>query len=1112
MQPANQIAVAGDNLSLSVVATGTQPLSYQWRLNGTNLSAATASGLVFTNVQVPDSGTYAVFLSNSVGTLLSSNAILTVNPPPPCAAPPLGLVSWWRAEANALDEVGGHNGTLHNGAGFDRGRAGEAFSFNGTNSYVEVPDSASLRLTNELTIEFWVKRQTLNVPNADYIIEKGGDWTGGDQNYAVALHRSAYNYCLHFACAGAWWGAGSVADLNWHHCAVIARNGQAAPDFYIDGVQQTVTYHEGAASISLPSSTRPLHLGALLDPVTGWYYFSRTLVDEVSLYNRALTAVEVQAIYTAERSGKCVVPTPPTILLQPSNHLAIAGDNIAFGVIAAGTQPLSYQWRFNGTNLSDATATGLAFTNVQVSDSGTYSVFLSNSVGTLLSSNAVLTVNPPPPCAAPSAGLVGWWRGEGDALDQTGANNGALVGNATYGTGRVGQGFVLDGSGDGVQVGSAASLQLQDFTIEAWIKRSNSSLASHGGEGAGHIFGGSYGGYVLGLWDDGRLSLGKIGFSGVQSSRVITDTNSFHHVAVTKSGSTVVFYVDGVGETAAAYDPGFVFGGGFVIGARGGDYGASFLGSLDEVSFYNRPLAVVEVQAIYAAERSGKCVAPDSAHHPSAAHQSSGRCQEQRRVQCAGRRHIAARLTSGGSTGASCRGRPMTTLALTAVSASQAGSYDVVITNTVGAATSAVAVLTVYVPPPPVFTLQPESQTVPAGANVTLTTLATDTWPITYQWYFGGAELPGATSTNLSLTNVQAGNDGDYTVVAANAWNAATSTVATLTVVPMAPILTLQPQSAGVFAGFPAQLTVAATGTEPLSYQWQFYGTNLPGATSTSYVVSNMLPADAGPYRVIVSNPVGDTPSAEASLALSPVVAWGATPIGLMALPIEVTNAVAVAAGAQHNLALRRDGTIVAWGAADQTNIPTGLASVVAIAAGSDHSVALKADGTVVAWGGANTVGQTNVPANLSNVVAVAAGASHSLALRDNGTVAAWGLNSSGQSTVPGTLTNVVAISAGSNHSIALRADGKVFAWGNNAYGQTAVPSNLVDVVAIAAGAIHNLALRSDGTVAAWGASTYGRTNVPAGLSNVIAIAAGGFHSLAVKSDGTPGGMGRRHE
>src|SRR5205823_2601553 len=166
--------------------------------------------------------------------------------------------------------------------GFVAGEVGSAFSFNGSNSFVQVPDSPSLRLTNELTIEFWVKRQRLDY--YDYIIEKGGDWTRGVQNYAVALHIASYNYCLHFLFAGGWRGAGRIDDLNWHHCAVLARNGDTDPVFYIDGVQQAVTIRQGASRINLYPSTKPLHIGAQVDP-TSASYFAKGLIDEVPLYN-----------------------------------------------------------------------------------------------------------------------------------------------------------------------------------------------------------------------------------------------------------------------------------------------------------------------------------------------------------------------------------------------------------------------------------------------------------------------------------------------------------------------------------------------------------------------------------------------------------------------------------------------------------------------------------------------------------------------------------------------------------------------------------------------------------------------------------------------------------
>jgi alpha-tubulin suppressor-like RCC1 family protein len=123
-------------------------------------------------------------------------------------------------------------------------------------------------------------------------------------------------------------------------------------------------------------------------------------------------------------------------------------------------------------------------------------------------------------------------------------------------------------------------------------------------------------------------------------------------------------------------------------------------------------------------------------------------------------------------------------------------------------------------------------------------------------------------------------------------------------------------------------------------------------------------------------------------------------------------------------------GEIVGWGqnSAQQITIPAGLMGVTAIAAGGDHNLALKNDGKVVGWG-RSSEGQTSVPEDLSNVVAIAAGGRYSLALKSNGMVVAWGFNNFKQAEIPAGLTGVTAIAAGDVHGLALKNDGMVVAW-----------------------------------------------------------------------------------
>ena len=128
------------------------------------------------------------------------------------------------------------------------------------------------------------------------------------------------------------------------------------------------------------------------------------------------------------------------------------------------------------------------------------------------------------------------------------------------------------------------------------------------------------------------------------------------------------------------------------------------------------------------------------------------------------------------------------------------------------------------------------------------------------------------------------------------------------------------------------------------------------------------------------------------------------------------------------------------------------------ITAGFNFNVALKGDGSVVAWGD-DTLGETDVPGDLNGVKGIAARFFHALAVRTNGAVVSWGVDTAGQSSVPLDLSNVTAVATGHYHSLALKNDGTVVGWGSNDQDQTTIPSNAQGAFAIAAGGEFSLAL-----------------------------------------------------
>lgn len=349
----------------------------------------------------------------------------------------------------------------------------------------------------------------------------------------------------------------------------------------------------------------------------------------------------------------------------------------------------------------------------------------------------------------------------------------------------------------------------------------------------------------------------------------------------------------------------------------------------------------------------------------------------------------------------------------------------------------------------------------------------------------------------------------------------------------LTPVILQEPVNQYALPGDTVTFSSKGAGLYGVTYQWQFNGMNITGATNVSLTLTNVQAANVGSYQVIISDGVGAVTSDAATFAFlqppqinSTTPALGANWITNDAPGTSVQVPLTVAA---------TDGDPLKYPLSYQwsfngTNIPDAngfdyLLSVydnwgptaplegnytvaVSNAAGSTNvgtwNIRVLLAGMVAAWG-ADDDGECDRPVTLTNVAALAAGEYHSVAVTDSGSVVQWGYN---WADVPANLTNAVAVSAGYNHIIAVRSDGTVTTWGYSNSAANVVPDNLSGVKAVAAGWEHNIALLTNGTVTAWGYNYLGQTNVPAGLTNVTAISACFFHSLALKGDGMVVGWG----
>jgi len=238
-----------------------------------------------------------------------------------CVPAPAGLVSWWPGEGSADDIAGTNDGALINGATFAAGMVGQAFSFDGVDDHVRVPDAADLKPAH-VTVEAWVRAS--NPGTFRYVVTKGAPTSGGSPyalytgttgglSFYVHNHTPAPTDNVQSPVAGP-----GIWDGNWHH--VVGTYDQTRVRLYVDGAEigtGTPTTHSINYNVN---GTHDLLVGGL-ENILGF----PGQIDEVSVYDRALNAAEIQDIYNAGSEGKCTEVSPPAA--NVGTALYVAGQN-----------------------------------------------------------------------------------------------------------------------------------------------------------------------------------------------------------------------------------------------------------------------------------------------------------------------------------------------------------------------------------------------------------------------------------------------------------------------------------------------------------------------------------------------------------------------------------------------------------------------------------------------------------------------------------------------------------------------------------------------------------------------------------------------------------------
>jgi hypothetical protein len=675
-QPSSQWVYTNETIAFSVTATSPTQLNYQWQKGAVALGGQTNATLTLTDVQLGDAGNYSVVITNVNGAVTSSVANLSVNLYVVTATnlsayaqtvlgdEPLG---YWPLDlsvdtntnltgkyiATDLSPSGNNGVYVHmtpsgNLAAQAAPDGANAASFDGTNAYVDLgsgPHTSLLNFGGQITLEAWVQ-PAASQPNANGdIIAKGYD-SGANYNeleLSVDYDYAAMPYSEYFAFHGGTYnstaggqGANGTATSDvWTH-VVLTYDGEYW-NMYQNGQYIGFAY-DSVGALDWPQIWA---IGA--GTADGASRKFAGDICQVAIYNYALTPDQVQAHYAA---GTNIINTTPIITSEPTSQWVYTNQTTSFSVTAESTSQLSYQWQKGTMALAGQTNAALTLTDVQLADSGNYSVVITNVYGAVTSSVANLSVNLYVVSATSLSAYartvlgdepLGYWpldlgmdyktniTGQYLATDLSpSGNNGVYMkmtraGNlAAHAAPDGANAASFDGTNAYVDLGTGPHKSVLNFggqiTLEAWVQPAASQPNANGdiiakGDDSGNSYNElelsvdydysamPYSDYFSFHGGTYNVTAGSQGVSGTQT------TNVWTHAVLTYDGEYWNMYQNGQ-YIGFSYDPvgaldwplAWAIGSGTADGAS-----RKFSGNICQAAIYNYALSPDQVQAHYVA-------------------------------------------------------------------------------------------------------------------------------------------------------------------------------------------------------------------------------------------------------------------------------------------------------------------------------------------------------------------------------------------------------------------------------------------------------------------------------------------------------------------------------